>query len=174
MKFCTCIGVTHTVLSLFGICCWTNWWYIWAVTGKVIIPLIPTGKTERKRVRSKHILIRISSDSPLPSSLVIISWPSWARASDKSTCMFSDCPSICTVWTVVPSLWVWSWKTFQSAISKFSLHVGTYCSYSLNLCSCSVRQCDYRRVICQCTWIDLDQRECSITVCLKNCLILKC
>lgn len=43
MKFCTCIGVTQTVLSF--ICCCTRDWYICAETGRVIIPLMPTGKT---------------------------------------------------------------------------------------------------------------------------------
>lgn len=110
MKFCTCIGVTHTVLSLFGICCWTSWWYIWAVTGRVIIPLIPTGKTFRKWKFYDPSQKNFTRISPFPSSFVSISWPSCPNASDRSTCMLSDCPSIWTVWTVVPSLCVWSCK----------------------------------------------------------------
>lgn len=51
IKFGTCIGVTHTVLSDPGICCCTSEWYICAVTGSVIIPLTETGNTEMKKIQ---------------------------------------------------------------------------------------------------------------------------
>lgn len=86
---------------------------------------------------------------PLPSSFVIISWPSCASASERSTCMFSDWPSICTVCTVVPSLWVWSYKekNVENLLRVDASDSNTYRRHSLHLCRCPVRQRDYWRVV---------------------------
>ena len=89
-------------------------------------------RKEKPFSRSKNFMIQTRFEpnteylirfSPFPSSFVIISCPSCANASDKSTCILSLCPSICTVWTVVPSLWVWSWIEEKKKFNLSSLNL---------------------------------------------------
>lgn len=68
--------------------------------------------------------------------------------------------------------WKLNWKSFAN-IFCWELRANTHGCDALNLCSCTIWQCDYRWIVGQRAWIDLNKGECSITVCLKNRLILR-
>lgn len=63
--------------------------------------------------------------------------------------------------------WKLNWKSFANIL------LNTHGCDALNLCSCTIWQRDYRRIVGQRAWIDLNKGECSITVRLKNRLILR-
>lgn len=144
MKFCTCIGVTQTVLSF--ICCCTSDWYICAETGSVIIPLMPTGKTDEifawgecMKENDERLTISIFVRD---YQLAILRERLWEidlhvlRLAVHLHCM--HCRSI-TLSVKLRENNVQN--SMDENVSK------TYRRHSLHLCRCSVRQGDDWRVV---------------------------